>query len=137
MSLLGIDLGTSGVKAGVFNLDGACVAQAYREYDMLHPQPGWSELDTGEVWEKTRAVIAEVFGIPIVRPRVTEAGVLGAAMLAGISTGVLGSAEKAVEVFVKTERTFEPDPARHALYREKHALYQQLYPALKPVLGSL
>jgi xylulokinase len=80
---------------------------------------------------------ADVFGIPIVRPRITEAGVLGAAMLAGISTGVLGSAEKAVEVFVKTERTFEPNPERHALYREKHALYQQLYPALKPVLKDL
>ena len=40
MSLLGIDLGTTGCKAGVFGLDGACLATAYREYDMLHPQPG-------------------------------------------------------------------------------------------------
>jgi xylulokinase len=60
MSLLGIDLGTSGVKAGLFGLDGACIAQAYREYDMLHPQPGWSELDSAAVWEKTQAVIADV-----------------------------------------------------------------------------
>ncbi|QHI68526.1 FGGY-family carbohydrate kinase [Tichowtungia aerotolerans] len=59
MSLLGIDLGTSGVKAGVFNLDGACIAQAYREYDMLHPQPGWSELDSSNVWKITCEVIAE------------------------------------------------------------------------------
>lgn len=60
MSLLGIDLGTSGVKAGVFGLDGACLAQAYREYDMLHPQPGWSELDSSNVWKITCEVIAEV-----------------------------------------------------------------------------
>ena len=60
MSLLGIDLGTTGCKAGVFGLDGACIAQAYREYDMLHPQPGWSELDSSNVWKKTREVIAEV-----------------------------------------------------------------------------
>ena len=60
MSLLGIDLGTTGCKAGVFGLDGACLATAYREYDMLHPQPGWSELDSENVWRQTRAVIAEV-----------------------------------------------------------------------------
>jgi len=60
MSLLGIDLGTTGCKAGVFGLDGACLAQAYREYDMLHPQPGWSELDSSKVWKKTKEVIAEV-----------------------------------------------------------------------------
>lgn len=59
MSLLGIDLGTSGVKAGVFNLDGACMGQAYSEYDMLHPQPGWSELDSSNVWKITCDVIAE------------------------------------------------------------------------------
>jgi len=60
MSLLGIDLGTTGCKAGVFSLDGACLAQAYREYDMQHPQPGWSELDSCEVWQKVQEVIAEV-----------------------------------------------------------------------------
>lgn len=60
MSLLGIDLGSTGCKAGVFNLEGECLAQAYREYDMLHPQPGWSELDSRDVWRKTREVIAEV-----------------------------------------------------------------------------
>jgi xylulokinase len=60
MSLLGIDLGTSGVKAGVFSVDGRCIAQGHREYDMLHPRPEWSELDSNEVWQKTKAVIAEV-----------------------------------------------------------------------------
>ncbi len=60
MSLLGIDVGTSGCKAGVFSLDGACLAQAYREYDMLHPEPGWSELDAGAVWRLTCEVVSEV-----------------------------------------------------------------------------
>ena len=60
MSLLGIDLGTTGCKAGVFSLDGHCIATAYREYDMLHPQQGWSELDSEAVWAKTRDVITEV-----------------------------------------------------------------------------
>ena len=33
MSLLGIDLGTTGCKAGVFSLDGRCLGAAYREYE--------------------------------------------------------------------------------------------------------
>ena len=60
MSLLGIDLGTTGCKAGVFGLDGTCLASAYRGYDMVHPRPGWAELDSAEVWRQTRSAIAEV-----------------------------------------------------------------------------
>lgn len=80
---------------------------------------------------------ADILGIPVVRPQITEAGVLGAAMLAGIAIGACATAAQAVEVFVKRERVFEPDAARHARYREKHALFQQLYPSLKPILGAL
>ena len=62
MSLLGADLGTTGGKAAVFSDDGRCLAQAYREYDILHPQPGWAELDSQEVWRKTKDIIREVEG---------------------------------------------------------------------------
>lgn len=79
---------------------------------------------------------ADIFGVPFVRPRITEAGTLGAAMLAGLATGVLGTAEEAARLFVKRDRVFEPDARRHAVYCEKHAAYLQLYPALRPILGS-
>jgi xylulokinase len=59
MSLLGIDIGTSGCKAGAFSADGRCLANAYREYPTLHPQPGWAELDSRQVWQCVREVIAE------------------------------------------------------------------------------
>lgn len=32
MSLLGIDVGTTGCKAAVFSTEGKCLAMAYREY---------------------------------------------------------------------------------------------------------
>ena len=38
MSLMGIDVGTTGVKAVVFAQDGRQLAQAYREYPLLNPQ---------------------------------------------------------------------------------------------------
>ncbi|MCF7848186.1 MAG: hypothetical protein K9M45_04990 [Kiritimatiellales bacterium] len=80
---------------------------------------------------------ADILGVPFVRPRITEAGMLGAAMLAGLSTGVFKTADEAVDIFVKRDRVFQPDARRHALYREKHALYRQLYPTLKPILQNL
>ena len=80
---------------------------------------------------------ADVFGLPVIRPHITEAGRLGAAMLAGLATGVFRTADEAAALFVKYDRVFEPDAARHAVYGEKHALYQQLFPALQPVLNRL
>jgi xylulokinase len=60
MSLLGIDVGTTGCKAAVFSAEGALLASAYQEYDIRRPEPGWAELDTAEVWAKVRRTIQEV-----------------------------------------------------------------------------
>ena len=77
---------------------------------------------------------ADVFGVPFVRPRVTEAAALGAAMLAGLATGALDSPTDAAARFVHPDRTFHPNPRRHALYRPRAALYRELYPLLKDFL---
>jgi xylulokinase len=42
-ALLGIDLGTSSVKAVVTDLHGAVIARAVGPYPVLTPRPGWSE----------------------------------------------------------------------------------------------
>ena len=60
MSLLGIDVGTTGCKAGAIDSQGQLLALAYREYEILHPQPGWAEFDSQVVWRKIKEVIAEV-----------------------------------------------------------------------------
>ena len=60
MSLLGIDVGTSGCKAAAFNSDGDCLAIAYREYAAIHPQPEWMELDSTAVWSSVKQVISDV-----------------------------------------------------------------------------
>jgi xylulokinase len=57
MSLLGIDVGTSGCKAAVFTEDGRLVDLAYEEYDYLRPAPGWAELDTPQLWHKVKRAI--------------------------------------------------------------------------------
>ncbi|MBN1642081.1 MAG: hypothetical protein JXA09_12670 [Anaerolineae bacterium] len=59
MSLLGIDVGTTGCKAIVFAVDGRQIASAYREYDLQRPHPGWAELDAVEVWGKVKETIRQ------------------------------------------------------------------------------
>ena len=59
---MGIDVGTSGCKAVVFDDAGGEIAQAYREYDVLAPQPGWAELDSADVMDKCLAVISDAAG---------------------------------------------------------------------------
>jgi xylulokinase len=80
---------------------------------------------------------ADIFGVPFVRPRVIEASLLGAAMLAGISTGVFHSPAEAVSQFVERVKVFEPDPRRHQLYQEKLADYRALFPLLQDYLARL
>ena len=60
MSLLGIDVGTTGCKVIAFREDGEILAQAYGEYPLIHPQPGWSELDSNVVWENVSNGIRQV-----------------------------------------------------------------------------
>jgi xylulokinase len=60
VSLLGIDVGTTGCKAAAFSLDGRELAAAYREHATLRAAPGRAELDAPAVWENVKAVIAEV-----------------------------------------------------------------------------
>jgi len=74
---------------------------------------------------------ADILGRPLVRPAITEAGALGAAILAGVGGGVYSSAEEAIAALVSVDRVFEPDPRRHRLYNERFARYHQLYPFIR------
>jgi len=60
MSVLGIDVGTTGCKAIAFNPDGKILSKAYREYAIVHPQPGWSELEINGLWQSVVEVIQQV-----------------------------------------------------------------------------
>ena len=87
--------------------------------------------------DKWLQIKADIFGVPFIRPAITEAGVLGAAILAGLGTGVYATAEEGVSRFVRRDRVFEPDAGRHAIYAERLAAYRQLLPALHPLLRRL
>jgi len=59
MSYLGLDVGTSGCKAVVFDISGHPLASASREYAVISSQPHWAELDSCQVGDACLEVIAE------------------------------------------------------------------------------
>jgi xylulokinase len=73
---------------------------------------------------------ADILGRPFVRPQNNEAGVLGAAILAGVGCGVFPTVRDGVGAMVHMERHFEPDPRKTQQYDERFAKYRQLYPLL-------
>jgi xylulokinase len=56
---LGLDIGTSGCKAVLFDLHGQQQTRAYRSYSLSSPAPGWAELDPTEVTDRCFDVIRE------------------------------------------------------------------------------
>ncbi len=76
-------------------------------------------------------VSADIFGRPFTRPRVTEAGALGSAIMAGVGSGVFANFPTGVEAMVRLDRIFEPDQANHARYAARFEEYQQLASLMK------
>lgn len=60
MSLLGIDIGTTGCKSVAYSLNGTELASSYREYDFISNQLRYAELDSFEVWVNVRQTIKEI-----------------------------------------------------------------------------
>ncbi|MEI7437091.1 MAG: FGGY family carbohydrate kinase [bacterium] len=87
--------------------------------------------------DKWLQIKADIFGVPFVRPRFTEGSLLGAAILAGVATGVFREVEEGVRRFVSRERIFDPDPVRHAFYQERYQKYRTLFPLMRDYLKHL
>ncbi len=87
-----------------------------------------------DAWVQT---CADIFGRTFVRPAITEAGTLGAAIIAGVGSGVFPSFEAGVASMVHLERTFEPDPRQHAGYERSFQKYTQLWPLMGGYLRDL
>jgi len=85
-------------------------------------------------WVQT---VADIMGQPVVRPENTEAGALGAAIIAGLGSGAFASYREGVEAMVRLDRTFEPDPEMHKRYQPRFEQYRQLWPLMQGYLQSL
>jgi xylulokinase len=59
-ALVGLDVGTTGVKAVAIADDGEVVARAERGYPLATPQPGWCEQDPEDWWNASQAALADL-----------------------------------------------------------------------------
>lgn len=71
--LLGIDAGTTGLKAVLFDEDGRVVAVGRSEYVLLTPTTNVVELDAEEYWNACRRAVSEVLSASKVDPREVKA----------------------------------------------------------------
>ena len=51
--LAGIDVGTTGARCALFDMQGEMVASDYREYSSTYPKPGWVEQDLDDMIDMT------------------------------------------------------------------------------------
>jgi len=63
--LIGIDVGTSGVKGIAISPRGEVLALAEESYPLSTPHPGWSEQDPEDWWRATQACLARLPDGPI------------------------------------------------------------------------
>jgi xylulokinase len=79
-----------------------------------------------------RQILADVLGAEIATVTTAEGAAFGAGLLAAVGAGWYDDVQEAVEAVVTVTPAATPGPD-HQRYRELHAAYQRLYPALAPL----
>ena len=77
---------------------------------------------------------ADITGKRIRVPSSDTATTLGAAILAGVGTGVYSSYDEALATTIRITRVHEPDARNHARYQPVYALYREIYESLKDTM---
>lgn len=60
--VIGIDIGTSGIKVAAMTNGGVCRYLEYQPYSLLFPKKGWVEIDVDKVWRITKTLLLKVWG---------------------------------------------------------------------------
>ncbi|MGE5223810.1 MAG: FGGY-family carbohydrate kinase [Omnitrophica WOR_2 bacterium] len=80
---------------------------------------------------------ADITGKRILVPSVTEASLLGAALLAGVGAGVYANIETAVERTIRSAGVYNPNPELAPVYDRGFAIYRDLYEDVIALSGRL
>ena len=58
--LIGIDVGTSGTKAVLFDTDGKAISSCTEEYPLIQPKVGWAEQDPHDWWNAVQKALTKI-----------------------------------------------------------------------------
>src|SRR5690242_6454578 len=78
----------------------------------------------GRLWAQIQA---DVLGVPVRIPAVTESSAIGAAICVGTGAGLYEGLHELRPALRDRAATFEPDPAAVAAYDEKYATWREVY----------
>jgi autoinducer-2 kinase len=78
----------------------------------------------GQLWPQ---IIADVLGVPVHVPAVTESSALGAAICAGVGIGSYSSLTEPAPRLRRRAATFEPSPAAVTVYADRYEAWRQIY----------
>jgi xylulokinase len=84
-----------------------------------------------------RQIQADIYNMTAEIIEAEEGSAYGAALLAGVGSGVWPSVEQACDSAVKVAERVPPDPDRAARMNRQYSVYRKLYPALREVFGDL
>jgi xylulokinase len=82
-------------------------------------------------------LLADIYGRPIRRTAADEGPAYGAALLAGVASGVFADVEEATTRVRLLDSVTEPDPERARRYDELYGVFVSLYPALRDAMHAL
>ncbi len=89
---------------------------------------------TSPLW---RQMLADVYGCDVRTVASEQGPAVGAAILAGVGSGVYSSVQEACSRVIRTNPPEQPNGARSAAYEKYYRVYRQLYPALKDSFTAL
>jgi len=89
---------------------------------------------TSPLW---RQMIADIFDLPVVTIQNREGPALGAAILAGVGTGLYKSVPEACKMIIKTNPEQLPIPENSGKYAPYYELFCNLYPGMKQGFQTL
>ena len=118
--LAGIDIGTSGAKAMVFDLGGNALGSGYREYPCTYPRPGLVEQDADLVVESTMQAMAEAVRASGVSPAAIASLSLSAQRCCGI---FLDGEERQVRPMISWQDNRSPAEVKEIASRMDEAEY--------------
>jgi xylulokinase len=84
-----------------------------------------------------RQMQADVFGREVVTVNASEGPAYGAALLAGVGTGVWSSVPEACDATIAATSRTQPDQERTAVYDRQYPLYRDVYARLKTLFPKL
>ena len=133
-----------------FAHDRACLARAFIEgitlevKDMIN-----SMVECGAVIDEVRIlggstrselwnqVQADMYGRPVSTLKMPDAAILGAAICAGVGSGLFSDIEAGVDSMVEISETYEPAAENVRIYEELYGVFCEIYEGLVPAYERL